>query len=176
MLVRFGKQKVTGVVVPTGGREGAGQVEQEGGALAAGRLGEVFHVETFVGGYDHPCNFWHSDAEISGGAIYDWGSHYLDWVLDLLPQEVEWVSATTHKRVWHDVTNADHSRVLLHFTDGVLETTSPDDTPFDTHRIETLLNRETGSCEDLARRLLAALQADRATGEFHVLEFRFRER
>ena len=88
-------------------------------AVRAGRLGEVFHVETFVGGYDHPCNFWHSDAEISGGAIYDWGSHYLDWVLDLLPQQVEWVSATAHKRVWHDVTNADHTRVLLHFADGV---------------------------------------------------------
>jgi predicted dehydrogenase len=79
----------------------------------------VFHLETFVGGYDHPCNFWHSDAEVSGGAIYDWGSHYLDWVLDLMPQQVEWVSATAHKRVWHDVTNADHTRVLLHFTDGV---------------------------------------------------------
>jgi predicted dehydrogenase len=88
-------------------------------AVHAGRLGEVFHVETFVGGYDHPCNFWHSHAEISGGAIYDWGSHYLDWVLDLLPQPVEWVSATAHKRVWHDVTNADHTRVLLHFADGV---------------------------------------------------------
>lgn len=88
-------------------------------AVRAGRLGEVFHVETFVGGYDHPCNFWHSDAEMSGGAIYDWGSHYLDWLLDLLPQQVEWVSATAHKRVWHDVTNADHTRVLLHFADGV---------------------------------------------------------
>ena len=88
-------------------------------AVRSGRLGEVFHLETFVGGYDHPCNFWHSDAEISGGAIYDWGSHYLDWVLDLLPQQVEWVSATAHKRVWHDVTNADHTRVLLHFADGV---------------------------------------------------------
>lgn len=88
-------------------------------AVRGGRLGEVFHVETFVGGYDHPCNFWHSDADISGGAIYDWGSHYLDWLLDLFPQPVEWVSATAHKRVWHDVTNADHTRVLLHFTDGV---------------------------------------------------------
>ena len=88
-------------------------------AVRSGRLGEVFHVETFVGGYEHPCNFWHSDAAISGGAIYDWGSHYLDWVLDLLPQQVDWVSATAHKRVWHDVTNADHTRVLLHFADGV---------------------------------------------------------
>jgi scyllo-inositol 2-dehydrogenase (NADP+) len=96
-------------------------------AVRAGRLGQVFHVETFVGGYAHPCNFWHSDAEVSGGAIYDWGSHYLDWVLDLLPQPVEWVSATSHKRVWHDVTNADHTRVLLHFADGVeAEFTSSD--------------------------------------------------
>ncbi len=88
-------------------------------AVRSGQLGDVFHLETFVGGYDHPCNFWHSDADVSGGAIYDWGSHYLDWVLDLLPQPVEWVSATAHKRVWHDVTNADHTRVLLHFADGV---------------------------------------------------------
>ncbi|MEP6695517.1 MAG: Gfo/Idh/MocA family oxidoreductase [Pseudonocardiales bacterium] len=88
-------------------------------AWRAGLLGEVFHYESFVGGYGHPCNYWHSHEPVSGGAIYDWGSHYLDWALDLLPQEVEWVSATAHKRVWHDVTNADHTRLLMHFTDGV---------------------------------------------------------
>jgi predicted dehydrogenase len=87
--------------------------------VRGGALGEVFHYESFVGGFQHPCNYWHSDEAVSGGAIYDWGSHYLDWALDLFPQQVEWVSATTHKRVWHDVTNADHSRVLVHFTDGV---------------------------------------------------------
>ena len=87
--------------------------------VRGGQLGEVFHYESFVGGYGHPCNYWHSDEAVSGGAIYDWGSHYLDWVLDLFDQQVDWVSATTHKRVWHDVTNADHSRVLLHFADGV---------------------------------------------------------
>ena len=54
-------------------------------------------------------------------------------------------------------------RMLLF--DGVLETTSPDDTPFDTHGIETLLNRETGSCEDLARLLLAALHGHAAADE-----------
>jgi predicted dehydrogenase len=87
--------------------------------VRSGALGEVFHYESFIGGYGHPCNYWHSDEAVSGGAIYDWGSHYLDWVLDLFDQDVEWVSATTHKRVWHDVTNADHTRVLVHFVDGV---------------------------------------------------------
>jgi predicted dehydrogenase len=87
-------------------------------AVRSGAIGEVFHYESFVGGYGHPCNYWHSDEATSGGAVYDWGSHYLDWVLDLLGHEIAWVSATAHKRVWHDVTNADHSRVLLHFADG----------------------------------------------------------
>lgn len=87
-------------------------------AVRAGRLGEVFHVETFVGGYGHPCNYWHSDAAVSGGALFDWGSHVIDQVLDLLDGEVDSVTAVNHKRVWHDVTNADHSRMTLHFEGG----------------------------------------------------------
>ena len=87
--------------------------------VRSGAIGDVFHYESFVGSYGHPCNFWHSDEEVSGGAIYDWGSHYLDWALDLFPQEVAHVTAATHKRVWHDVTNADHSRVTVRFADGV---------------------------------------------------------
>jgi predicted dehydrogenase len=88
------------------------------GVVQAGRLGEVFHLESFVGGYGHPCNYWHSDAAVSGGAIFDWGSHFLDQVLDLMPGEVAHVTAAAHKRRWHDVTNADHARVTLRFTDG----------------------------------------------------------
>ncbi len=55
-------------------------------------------------------------------------------------------------------------RMLL-FTDGVLEATSPDDRPFDTHGIENVLNRETGSCEDLASLLLSALHGHVASDE-----------
>ncbi|MBI1376504.1 MAG: gfo/Idh/MocA family oxidoreductase [Frankiales bacterium] len=87
-------------------------------AVRAGLLGELFHVETFVGGYGHPCNLWHSDAGVSGGAFYDWGSHVLDQVLDLVPGPVEHVTAAAHKLRWFDVTNADHSRVTVRFADG----------------------------------------------------------
>jgi scyllo-inositol 2-dehydrogenase (NADP+) len=87
-------------------------------AVAAGALGEVFHIETFIGGYGHPCNLWHSDEGVSGGAFYDWGSHILDQILDIVPTEIEHVTAATHKRRWFDVTNADHSRVTIRFVDG----------------------------------------------------------
>jgi scyllo-inositol 2-dehydrogenase (NADP+) len=86
--------------------------------VRAGRVGELFHVEAFVGGYGHPCNYWHSDARVSGGAIFDWGSHAIDQLLDLMPGSIAQVTAANHKRHWHDVTNADHSRVTLRFTSG----------------------------------------------------------
>ena len=88
-------------------------------AVTTGALGDVFHIETFVGGYGHPCNLWHSDEGVSGGAFYDWGSHVLDQILDIVPAEIEHVTAATHKRRWFDVTNADHSRVTIRFVDGV---------------------------------------------------------
>jgi predicted dehydrogenase/type 1 glutamine amidotransferase len=81
-------------------------------------IGDVFHVETFIGGYAHPCDYWHSHEPISGGVFYDWGSHYLDWILQLIPDPVVSVRGIEHKRVWHDVTNADHSSVYLRFAGG----------------------------------------------------------
>jgi predicted dehydrogenase len=87
-------------------------------AVAAGYLGEVFNVETFVGGFAHPCRTWHSDAAVSGGAGYDWGSHHVDWVLQLLDGLPRVVQAYGHKRVWHDVTNHDQIRIRMAWADG----------------------------------------------------------
>ncbi len=87
-------------------------------AVRSGKLGEVFHVEAFVGGFEHPCHLWHSDASISGGVIFDWGSHYLDWILQLIPGEVVEVSATRQKLVWHDVSNDDHFQLRMRFASG----------------------------------------------------------
>jgi scyllo-inositol 2-dehydrogenase (NADP+) len=86
--------------------------------VRSGRIGELFYMESFIGGYSHPCDFWHSHEPISGGTIYDWGSHYFDWVLQLFPDAVKSVSAVGHKRVWHDVTNSDQVRVDLTFAGG----------------------------------------------------------
>jgi predicted dehydrogenase len=87
-------------------------------ALMEGMIGELFYLETFVGGFKHPCGYWHSHAEISGGLSYDWGAHYLDWIVSLIPQRIQTVTCTRHKRVWHDVTNADQERIQIRFCDG----------------------------------------------------------
>ena len=83
-----------------------------------GRLGTLFRAEAFIGGFQHPCNFWHSDERVSGGAIFDWGAHVIDQLLDLMPGEIDFVTAAEHKILWHDVSNADHSRVTIRFADG----------------------------------------------------------
>lgn len=87
-------------------------------ALKEDLIGELFYMETFVGGFSHPCGYWHSHAPISGGTTYDWGAHYLDWMVGLMPEPVASVSATRHNRVWHDVTNADQERILIRFASG----------------------------------------------------------
>jgi predicted dehydrogenase len=86
--------------------------------VSAGLVGDLFHVELFIGGYDHPCDYWHSHEPVSGGVFYDWGSHYLDWALTLLPGPIADVRASSHKRVWHDVTNADQASIAIRYRDG----------------------------------------------------------
>lgn len=88
-------------------------------AVEARLIGELFHLETFVGGFYHPCGFWHSHAPVSGGTSWDWGAHYLDWIVSLMPHRVEAVIGTRHKRVWHDVTNADQERIQVRFEGGL---------------------------------------------------------
>ena len=86
--------------------------------IEEGTLGEVFNVETFVGSFEHPCRAWHSDESVSGGAAYDWGSHHIDWILQLYKDRPTEIFVTGHKRVWHDVTNVDQVTIRMVFGDG----------------------------------------------------------
>lgn len=87
-------------------------------ALAEDLIGDLFYLETFVGGYSHPCGYWHSDVAVSGGTTFDWGAHYIDWIVGLCGGRIASVVGTRHKRVWHDVTNADQERIQIRFDDG----------------------------------------------------------
>jgi predicted dehydrogenase len=93
-------------------------------AAAKGLLLVVYQNRRFDadGGYSQPCTYWHSNAEVSGGAIFDWGSHFIDQILAVIPDAVAHVSGQNHKRVWMHATNADHAQVTITFDSGVQAT------------------------------------------------------
>ncbi len=86
--------------------------------IAEGWLGEVFHVEAYMGQYKHPGYWWRSHKPVSGGVMYDWGAHFVDWILNLMPHRMESVTGFLSTRVWHDVTDDDHGKAIIRFEGG----------------------------------------------------------
>lgn len=86
--------------------------------VSSGMIGDVFHVEMAMGGYGHPGYWWRSDKKVSGGAFYDWGAHFLDWLLNLIDSPVSQIDGSIQKRVWMDVTNEDHVHSYIRFENG----------------------------------------------------------
>lgn len=88
--------------------------------VESGMIGEVFETHLDFASYSHPGTWWRSDKKISGGVLFDWGAHVLDWMLHLIPHKVVGVSAYYQKRKWMMVTNEDHVRVVLRFANGAV--------------------------------------------------------
>jgi scyllo-inositol 2-dehydrogenase (NADP+) len=84
-----------------------------------GTIGDVFQIEAFMGGYNHPGTWWRSKKDISGGAMYDWGAHFVDWILNFMEgQEMESITGFFQKLVWNDVTNEDQTQAIIRFKNG----------------------------------------------------------
>jgi predicted dehydrogenase len=82
-------------------------------------LGEIFSVEMWGGGFNEPNpNWWRASKQISGGHFYDWGAHYLDWLLGIVPGAITDVTGYFHNRVWHDISNEDQVQALIRFDSG----------------------------------------------------------
>lgn len=88
--------------------------------VRSGRIGDVFHIELYAGGFAEFRHGWYSDKDKSGGAFFFWGPHAVDWVLDLVPHRVVGVTGFFHKLVWHDVSDEDQTQALLRFENGAV--------------------------------------------------------
>ena len=87
--------------------------------IVRGLLGDVFQIELCGGGYHHPGYWWRSEKRIAGGSFYDWGAHFVDWVLGLVPAKITEISGHfVEKAAWHDVTNEDHCQAVVRFANG----------------------------------------------------------
>ncbi|HEX8343106.1 MAG TPA: ThuA domain-containing protein [Tepidisphaeraceae bacterium] len=82
----------------------------------SGVIGDVFHIECAFGGYEEPrADWWRASKDISGGAFYDWGAHFVDWVLQLMPHKIESISGDFKKLKWHGVTIEDYTSAYVRF-------------------------------------------------------------
>jgi predicted dehydrogenase len=86
--------------------------------IRTGEIGEVFYAEFYSGGYSAPGPGWYDDQALSGGALYTYGPHVVDWLLQWIDSRPVAVTGVSHKLVWPQSTNADHAQGLIRFANG----------------------------------------------------------
>lgn len=85
--------------------------------LEEGLLGDVFSIESRLYGSFGLVHDWHTKKEFGGGMLYDWGVHFLDQMLDLIPSKVTSVFADLRSVINEEVD--DFFVIMLNFENGV---------------------------------------------------------
>ena len=69
--------------------------------IGAGAIGEVIRIEIHMGGWSQPKDWWRSSRSISGGILYDWGVHLLEYSLQILQgAKITEVSGFAKTGIW----------------------------------------------------------------------------
>lgn len=106
--------------------------------LRAGAIGDLVRVELHMGAWGRPGDWWRSSKSISGGILYDWGVHLLEYTLQLADAEIAEVAGFAKTGFWgpqikwgRDATE-DEGFAVVRFKNGVWATlciTHLDSTP-----------------------------------------------
>jgi predicted dehydrogenase len=92
--------------------------------IRAGAIGEVVRVEAHMGGWGKPRDWWRSSKSVSGGILYDWGVHLLEYALQIVESEIAEVSGFAHagywaaRTTWKKDTNEDEGFAVVRFKNG----------------------------------------------------------
>ena len=87
-------------------------------------IGDVYRIDAHMGGYGKPGDWWRSSKSISGGILYDWGVHFLEYALQLMDSEIAEVSGFAKtgfwapKTAWKKDTNEDVASAVVRFKNG----------------------------------------------------------
>jgi len=88
-------------------------------AIDRGLIGDVFQIQAGSGGYGKPHTWWRSIKAVSGGLMFDWGAHFIDWILNIMhDHEVTQVTGFLQNLVWDEFTNEDHGQIIMRFDNG----------------------------------------------------------
>lgn len=93
--------RATGVIVSTyHNRHWDGWILQAKRLFDAGAFGEVVRIDLRMGIHARPGDWWRSSRGISGGILYDWGVHLLEYALQLIPAPITEVSGYAWNGYW----------------------------------------------------------------------------
>jgi scyllo-inositol 2-dehydrogenase (NADP+) len=87
-------------------------------------IGDVVRIECHMGSYGKPGDWWRTSRTISGGILYDWGVHLLEYSLQLIDAPLTEVTGVAHQGFWGPQTawkedaNEDEGFLLARFGSG----------------------------------------------------------
>lgn len=92
--------------------------------VKAGKIGEVYKVEAHMGGWGKPGDWWRTSKSISGGILYDWGVHLLEYALQIIDSDIVEVAGYAktgywaNQTKWKKDTNEDEGFAVVRFKNG----------------------------------------------------------
>lgn len=118
--------KDAGVVISTfHNRHWDGSILKALEVLKSGKIGEIVRVECHMGQRNQPRDIWRASKSISGGILYDWGVHMLEYALQLVDSEMTEVTGYAKRGFWapqtkwKDDTIEDEAFAVVRFKNGV---------------------------------------------------------
>ncbi|MBU4199076.1 MAG: Gfo/Idh/MocA family oxidoreductase [Verrucomicrobia bacterium] len=96
--------------------------------IRAGEIGAVVRVDVRMSGWGKPGNWWRSSKTISGGLLYDWGVHLLEYTLQVVNDDIRevsgylWSGVWANQTAWKKDTIEDDGLVVVRYAGGAWST------------------------------------------------------
>jgi predicted dehydrogenase len=96
--------------------------------IKEGTIGKVVRVDLRMGEWSKPKDWWRSSKSISGGILYDWGVHLIEYTLQIVNSEIVevtgflWSGIWNNRTVWKSDTNEDDGFVAVRYASGAWST------------------------------------------------------
>lgn len=92
--------------------------------IGRGQIGDVLRIRMNSGGYRKPRDWWRASRSISGGILFDWGAHLLEYAFQILDAKIVEVSGFVQEghwaasSAWGQDANEDEATAVMRFEDG----------------------------------------------------------
>lgn len=91
-------------------------------------IGDVVRIDIQMSNWQKPGDWWRTSKTISGGLLYDWGVHLLEYTLQIVDSEIVEVTGFlksgiwAKESIWKSDTNEDDGFVVVRYKSGAWST------------------------------------------------------